>query len=363
MKMNIAILHRNHSLPGGRTTFVNNLVNGLPKTKYKFHVINPKNYRSTAIGLVSYYADSLKELKKINAKNKIDLIICIGVSSLGGVLFGRKHRIPVMINLSDTNTRAIRQKKHIALRAGVGSIITSIAERTAFKLCNLITVPSDYAKKALMEDFPINSNKITIVNEGTSVKKLVVSRKQHGFSAKDKIILFPRTSERKNLDFFVSCLPEIMQIPNAKVVFWGDEKELNADHAATISKYGRRIVFGGANSQKKRDESLAISDLMIYPVTSEAHSYSVLEAVQTGLPVLMTRIGWLEDEFGGLGDFFINPKPSCKELVQKINYFFNNKKKVAQKFSSIKKKLLQKYNMKIMLDTYQKLFNHIVARK
>ena len=91
-------------------------------------------------------------------KLKPRAILCVGLSSLGGIIYGKFAQIPTIFNISDTNKRSLELSNQTR-RSFFGLKLTCFFEKTALTYATIITVPSQTAKAQLLKDYSISKDK------------------------------------------------------------------------------------------------------------------------------------------------------------------------------------------------------------
>lgn len=346
----IVILNRMYPAPGGRNTFIQNLKEGL-KDQYEFLVISSKGHNSDGAfyswRLINYFVSSFFKLVFLNKKPTI--ILGVGLSSLGGVLYGKLFGVPVIFNLSDTNKRSMIVNKNKSLRSKIGVKLTIFFENLSLKMANYIAVPSETSKIALLEDYNfLDENKVLVINEGIPRRKKINGvRPKYGYSKKDKIILFPYPSKRKNIETLINLIPEISKIENVKIIILGNEDQLDDKQIKIVEEFKSKITFSGKINEIKKRELFSIANILVYIPKNESHSYTVLEALNYKVPLILSNVGWLKET---LPEYTLQDS-DVKILKNKIEKLVSFKKSVRIE------RVIKAYDYYEMLKKYKELFS------
>jgi glycosyltransferase involved in cell wall biosynthesis len=108
-----------------------------------------------------------------------------------------------------------------------------------------------------------------------------------------------------------------------------------------------QVRFVPARSPKDIVELLTAADVLLYVPRDEAHSYTVLEAMGCGLPVIASRVGWLTEIFPGGYPWFVDPRDP-KGIADAISRFFTQKGFKAER-------LPQEYRVETTIKGYETL--------
>lgn len=184
---------------------------------------------------------------------------------------------------------------------------------------------SQGVKKEMQRHYGISPANIRVIVNGVDLERFNPDRRkdwrsrwrnQHGFLPSDFILLFIGGDwERKRLNLSIESL-SLLKKDNVKLAVVGKwHREPSYRQMAERLGVGSRVFFCGPSSCP--EEAYAGSDLFVFPSSYEACSLSVLEAMASGLPIIMPRInGWDEQLQEGKNGFTIEPNP--QSLADKI---------------------------------------------
>lgn len=188
----------------------------------------------------------------------------------------------------------------------------------------------------------IANSKIHLIPNGTlktprSVNKEYFKKKFKrilGLSDNSKILTMVGTiSYHKGIHFIKRCIPELPT--NYHLVLVGSStKFIGHQYLRAIlkGKHSHRIHYVGYQSPNVIYSILNASDCFLSLSISEACQLSLLEAVSTGIPVIITECGAAKDIFGSDYYFLLPTYPNIKLLRDKIVEIVEN----GSKFQNIK---------------------------
>ncbi len=137
----------------------------------------------------------------------------------------------------------------------------------------------------------------------------------------------------------------------------GPEKKnlLNLSKKLDVKK---NINFMGFVKNDKIQKYLKKIDIFIFPSEDEGLPFSILEAVNFGLPVIAADSGGISENFKNTKEMFILKNTSLQKYINSIHKFVNNPK-LAQKmrmnsFNKLKKFYDLKKNQNILFDEIKK---------
>jgi len=223
------------------------------------------------------------------------------------------------------------------------------------KICSLTQRNS---KKNIFYRLVKNENKIGVVSSGgipgvddTVFYRLddkIELRRNHGFNDDDFIIsCMGRITADKGYDTIIAAFSNL-PIKNKKLIIIGD-----FDGTDPVSKNTAKIIKNDGNifvtsfvSQRQANEYLNMSDVFVHMSRREGFGQSVVEAMSSGLPVIVANVDGpaevVDDEING----FVIGVDDCTSLIDKINFLYSNPQKVLEYGENGIKKVKQQFSRK-----------------
>jgi glycosyltransferase involved in cell wall biosynthesis len=233
---------------------------------------------------------------------------------------------------------------------------------TRFSFGKNIIAVSEGVKKNLLEYFKIDPAKITVIYNGTSIKKPSVDTnlrilKEFDFQENDRIISFiGRLSEQKGVFYLLEALREvIIQFPYVKLLIIG-EGELREDLKTTMLSFGLQsnVLFCG--NRKDVAGLIEISEFMISPSLWEGLGISTIESITLGKPVIASSVGGLPEVItDGINGRLVPPKDS-KALATAICSFLRDPVMVKRMGEEAQKIAKEKFSSKKVNEEYSNYF-------
>jgi UDP-glucose:(heptosyl)LPS alpha-1,3-glucosyltransferase len=200
-----------------------------------------------------------------------------------------------------------------------------------------IVAISDMVKQDLMRWYGIAEDKIEVVYNGVDTERFHPRnrryreeiRRRHGIRDEFVILFVSNNFRMKGLGYLIKVLAEIKKsnpTPYECLVLGKDKK---ASFVGLAEKFGisEEIIFAGSTDEPEKYYGAA--DLLVHPTFYDACSLTVLEALASGLPVITTVLngaaGTITD---GQGGFVIQSPRDHQELLEKIAFFFDEKRRL-----------------------------------
>jgi len=154
--------------------------------------------------------------------------------------------------------------------------------KTYERACHIF-VMSNIVKNSLIQDYGINSQKITVVGASVNFYKPKINPQKKTFGSK-KLLFNSSDFLRKGGDLVLKAFIEVKKIiPDAKLVVIG--KKLNP---LTISHIDGVENIGQISSPEKMEILFSETDLVIAPARCEPFGIFLLDAMENGVPCVIT---------------------------------------------------------------------------
>lgn len=319
--MNIA-LFTDAYLPSktGVVTVVNQLYEGLKAQGHHVIIItvdnpevteendNPDVYRVPSSkmgwGMKDQYFGFpfLKRVSKIIKQNKIDIIHCHTEFSMGlnAIHESRKCHLPLICTThtmwEDYYRFYLPGGEHISPER-----IRSIVKKFYSHMDSLINVSGkahDYFKQNDVcpeipsAVIPNSINPQNYCSEISTPEEIAELRNNLGVKADEKMILFVgRVVEEKRVFELVDILDNVFsRTDRTKAVIVGDGAALKyMKKLVSVSAYRDRFTFTGFIDNSLVHKYYEAADLFVSPSLSEMHSMTILEALTSGLPIVVRK--------------------------------------------------------------------------
>jgi glycosyltransferase involved in cell wall biosynthesis len=363
-----------------------NLVNELNKRGHEIIVITPGTskrnkvekiqgvtvYRTRAVRLPLYmngrYHFSpfpLFKIGKIIKKFKPDIVhVCSPYPvSVSAMFWARKHDIPVMgsIHVLPQNMIApfFRLKNYDIFEKYSWSYLVYF-----FNLVDWATIPTQtganmYIEKGLKKNITSISNglKTEVFNPNNDGEYL---RKKFNLPKKNIVICTGRMNEEKNLDVLIKAIPCVREKIDAHFLFvgsGGDYIQWLKDLAEEL-KVLDHTTFTDFLDWDDYPNIYSIADVFALPAESELQSIVTMEAVASGLPVVVVNKGALPELASNDNGLIFEPQNS-KQLADCLIKILSDDK-LKEKMGKKSLDLIKKHSMESVAVQYEKAFENTI---
>ncbi|MFH2021119.1 MAG: glycosyltransferase [archaeon] len=336
--MTLIILARDYPNPGGRMTFVKQLIRMNPDYLILSRQCSKHNVRHIKCitnALFEYHLRTFFELIKIPGEK---IIFGTGLSALGGVIYSKLFRTKVIYNLSGLRGGTAHTELMQKHKKGIFPIRKAyrlLTDYLSLSLSDKIVVPTDYAKKSLVSKYKKFSDKIVVINEGADIsdaKKLKINN----------AILFYKT-DYKLFSLVKESLARIH--PNISLIYIVPNKQIELHHKKQV-----KILKASLPTV------IRSSKLFVGLPEIEYHSTTILEALKLKVPMILSDAGWIREEFASFPEILIS-EPTSQNIIKRIEDFLANPTIIAIKSREASKILCRKYDIEKSLKQVSSLFS------
>lgn len=122
-----------------------------------------------------------------------------------------------------------------------------------------------------------------------------------------------------------------------------------------------RVHFEGI--VRNVDDYLRAADIFMFPSEREGMPNGVLEAMASGLPVVLTRFAGFSDDLGNNGNEFMLVERTGAALTQALDTLLKNKNLQGRLGQNARRWVEQRFGLEQSLDRYAALYRELVAAK
>ena len=307
----------------------------------------------------------LFKTRSIIKKVKPDIVHICSPYFIGSCayLWARKNRIPVIssIHLLPENTLSplFKSKYYKAFEERIWNYFIYF-----FNLADLVTIPTQtganiYKKRGLKKKITPISNGVDteVFNPNNDGEYL---RKKFNLPEKNIVMCAGRITAEKNLEVLVKAIPHVVKEIDAHFLFVGSggeykQKIVSLAEELDVSKY---TTFTDFLDWKDYPNIYTIADVFALPSESELQSIVTLEAVASGLPVVVVNKGALP-ELTSFGNGFVFEPKNSEQMAEKIVKILSDQKlKKQMKERSLE--LVKKHSLQSVAAEYEKAYENAI---
>ncbi|HUR62585.1 MAG TPA: glycosyltransferase family 4 protein [Candidatus Thermoplasmatota archaeon] len=164
-------------------------------------------------------------------------------------------------------------------------------ERQGVHGADRVIAVSHYTKKLLVEQYGVPTGKIVPVHNGIDANKFHDAAVRDYAKGRGTVLFLSRLSRQKGPLYFLQAARRVLQVrPEARFVMAGTGEMLGECIQYTLQHgIADRVTFTGFVGNDDLADFYSHNDLYVLPSVSEPFGISVLEAMATGLPTIVSK--------------------------------------------------------------------------
>ena len=215
----------------------------------------------------------------------------------------RRYGIPLVVTLHATESGRVGGR----VRSSHLSERIHLAEYHLAQEADRIIACSDFMRDEIVQAWQVSRDKIVVIPNGVEIGNSPTNRHnrweleaiRRRWQPEDGPLIFfvGRLVWEKGPDLLVSAMAEVVKVfPTARAVIAG--RGPYRDHLLQQIRHMQlqeRVELAGFISDEERDYLYAVADLAVFPSRYEPFGIVALEAMGTGIPVVISAVGGLQD--------------------------------------------------------------------
>lgn len=212
---------------------------------------------------------------------------------------------------------------------------------------------SNSVKKDIIKYYNVPEEKIHVVYSGVNLEEFNPKnrkyreeiRKKHGISPDDILLIFVGNPyERKGLEFVIRALSKIKQ-KNVKLLVSGRDEPGEFQSLARELGLADRVIFR-VGLYTDINKYLSAADIFILPSLYETFGLVVIEAMASGLPVVVSDsnfVGASELIEDGKDGILLKDPKDFESIAEKLKYLIDNKEVMRNQIGKAARKKSEQY--------------------
>src|SRR3972149_3410233 len=231
-----------------------------------------------------------------------------------------------------------------------------------------ITCISEQCKREIMHHYKLPANDIGVIYNGVDTDAFTprmrlqykdIVRAKYRIASDEVLLLFVGSGfKRKGLKYAIDALPLIDRDKKVKLLVVGRGRMRKYLKLAEEKGIADRVIFGGVC--KHIQEIYAAGDIFVFPSEYDAFGTACLEAMASGLPVVVSKTsGVSEIIMQGKEGFVINHPINAKEMVIYIDALLDKEKRNEMGSAARRKSEMYSFesNVEKTLQVYRRTLN------
>lgn len=317
----------------------------LPVNKKRIHYWAEKE-------IISYSYRTYKYITNIRKQNKYDLIHAFFGIPCGAIAYLFRKEIPYIISLQGSDVPGFNERlsfQYIYLKPLI---------RLIWRNASAVIANSQGLKElALRTD---KGSNIGVIYNGIDTDEFSTRERARYEDRAIIIITVARLIKRKGVDNLIQAVPDIVKNnQNVKIRIIGEGLEENRlkilARKLNVSRY---LDFLGYVPHNELPNHYSSSDIFVLLSKNEGMSNSMLEAISSGLPIVCTDVGGVEELIKGNG-IVVNPE-SPFQIAEALLELIENKDKRLE-MGKISREIAEKNSWKSVAQKYLEAYQKVIT--
>jgi len=245
-----------------------------------------------------------------------------------------------------------------------------LLERIIFKrkCYKQITCISEQCKKEIIHHYKLPANDVEVIYNGADtdvftpqnrLKNRDSIRAKYSIFKEDVLLLFVGSGfKRKGLKYIIDALPLIDTDKKIKLLVAGRGKVREYQKLAKENGIIDKIIFAGV--YKNIQEIYAAGDIFVFPSEYDAFGTACLEAMASGLPVVVSKTSGVSEIIThGKDGFVVNHPIDAKEMVEYIELLMEKEKR--EEMGSAARQKSEMYSFEANIEKTLRIYHRVLG--
>lgn len=206
--------------------------------------------------------------------------------------------------------------------------------------------------------------KVSIIPNGIQMERFLNGRKLRIIRDNPLILYVGRVSEDKGLGSLIKAVPLVLKdFPRAKFLIVGEDYGYLSRLKALVRKSGveKSVALLGRLSDEELVRVYKKADAFVLPSELEAFGIVVIEAMASGLPVVVSNVGGMKNIVHDGVNGLLFEVGNSKQLAEKIISLFNDEHLRVKLAENGRKTVLENYSIEKVVDKLEKLYLEVLG--
>ncbi len=313
------------------------------------------NYQ-TREELLKYTWRAYKFAQKLIAQNNYDLTHSFFTVPCGAISWRlyKKYNLPYIVSLRGADVPGYSERFEMLYK-----FITPLIHRIWHDARFVVTNSRGLTELAQQSD---EKQKFLQIYNGVDTSFYKVGTRTLEDRKKEfRILLASRLSRRKGFNYAIDAFVELFDMyPHIRMQIAGGEGNAMEELKAQVKKYrlDGRVVFSGLYTKEESPKIYNSADVFVMPSLNEGMSNNLLEALASGLPVLMTPTGGAEELVRDGENGYLIKMQDKNSIVEKLKILIENPE-LCDAFGHASRLIAETMSWKNVANEYAQLYKKV----
>ncbi|MEW6003491.1 MAG: glycosyltransferase [Nitrospirota bacterium] len=241
-------------------------------------------------------------------------------------------------------------------------------ERVLSRFTDSIVCVSEDVKQSMIKNQKISPERITVIYNGVDtdrfcpdLEKRKAFRKKIGIKQDAPVVgIVARLTPVKDHSTLLKAFSELSKAnKDAVLLIVGDGELRNKlEHETEELGLRDRVLFLG--ERRDTPELLNAMDIFVLSSLSEGHNVSLLEAMATGIPTVVTSVGGNQEVILDRVTGYLVPPGDSRILADRMKYLLKEKDLIIKMGKKARSRVVDKFSIEGMMEEYKTLYSAFI---
>jgi len=281
---------------------------------YKLPINKKDIHYWTQREIISYSWKAKKFIAKLMKEKEYDVCHAFFGIPCGAIAYLFRRKMPYIVSLRGSDVPGFNN------RFGLQYVFLNPIIKQVWKQAGAVVANSEGLKDLALKTSP--DQEISVIYNGIDISEFKPDLNKANNNDEMRIVCVSRLIERKGIRFLIEAI-EKLKDRNVKLILVGEgNQEDELKKLVVNSRIPDRVEFKGYMDHDSIADLYRTSDVFVLPSLNEGMSNALLEAMASGLPVIVTDTGGTSELIDGNG--VVVPMCDSDAIAEAIREFMDN---------------------------------------
>ena len=281
---------------------------------YKLPINKKDIHYWTQREIISYSWKAKKFIDKLMTEKEYDVCHAFFGIPCGAIAYLFRQKIPYVVSLRGSDVPGFNKRfvlQYVFLKPNI---------KPVWKQAGAVVANSEGLKELALKTSP--DQEISVIYNGIDISEFRPDLNEVNINGEMRIVCVSRLIERKGIRFLIEAIGKLKD-RDIKLILVGEgNQEDELKKLVVDSRIPDRVEFKGYMDHDSIADLYRTSDVFVLPSLNEGMSNALLEAMASGLPVIVTDTGGTSELIDGNG--VVVPMCDSDAIAEAIREFMDN---------------------------------------
>jgi glycosyltransferase involved in cell wall biosynthesis len=315
---------------------------------YKLPVNKKDIHYWTQREIISYSWKAKKFIDKLMKEKEYNVCHAFFGIPCGAIVYFFRRKFPYVVSLRGSDVPGFNK------RFGLQYVFLTPIIKQVWKQAGAVVANSEGLKELALKSSP--DQEISVIYNGIDISEFRPDFNKANSNGEMRVVCVSRLIERKGIRFLIEAI-EKLKDRKVKLILVGEgNQEDELKKLVVDSRVSDRVEFKGYMDHDSIANLYRTSDVFVLPSLNEGMSNALLEAMASGLPVIVTDTGGTSELIDGNG--VVVPMCDSDAIAEAIREFMDNPD--THKMGMRSREIAQQMGWGAIGDAYLKVYGELV---